>query len=264
MRFKQPILKKLGLLFIVFAIVVPALILAEATNDLPSWNLFKNTTRELWPRQSNGTVASTSMCFTNFSTSTDYFIPNKTQKEIESFIFNLPPNVTQTTPCCANTVCDSAGTETYLNCIDCPAPSCGDSTCDPSEIGNCTADCPDAKTLDFCHALEDCPNDHCTASPECVNNGCAALTLWNNTVYHTPCVVADCDAFGDESRCMNAGCQWYAGNQINPSQCHYADFAFYSDGAECRSDGWVWSYKSDQTTCTDDSNNTECECLPTN
>lgn len=84
---------------------------------------------QLQPRLPNQALSSFPTCFKNLSNN-NYFIPNKTAPEWDSFMYNLPPGVSQTN-CCGDGVCDNG--ETTANCPD----DCGnyDPNCDSSPAG---------------------------------------------------------------------------------------------------------------------------------
>lgn len=96
------------------------------------YTLPKNTeisSSHFWPRLPNNSTSSFPACFKNLSNNS-YFIPNKTAPEWDSFMYNLPPGVSQTN-CCGDGVCDNG--ETTANC----ANDCGnyDINCDSSPAG---------------------------------------------------------------------------------------------------------------------------------
>lgn len=77
--------------------------------------------------------------------------------------------------CCGDGTC--GGAENSDNCaIDCPAPYCGDSNCDPGEECSCFDDCPRLATeVDLCNdgidndcdGNADCDDSDCSGDPAC-------------------------------------------------------------------------------------------------
>lgn len=71
---------------------------------------------EFKPRLPDSTLSSFSLCFKNVSNE-DYFIPNRTSPEWESFMSSFPNGVSQTN-CCGDGICGNG--ETTANCsVDC-------------------------------------------------------------------------------------------------------------------------------------------------
>ena len=111
------------LLFIM--IIVSLLILFIASSGVKADNpaglfyqLYKQTptSAHFKPRLPDSSLSSFSACFKNVSNE-DYFIPNKTSPEWESFMSKMPTGASQTN-CCGDGICGSG--ETTANCpVDC-------------------------------------------------------------------------------------------------------------------------------------------------
>lgn len=135
MNFKKNnlLLYLLALVFIVILFIVLRIVNAQIpSDDYDYYSLTKETlvsSDRFFPRLPNNSTSSFPACFKNLS-SNSYFIPNKTAPEWDSFMYNLPPGVSQTN-CCGDGVCDNG--ETTANCAD----DCGnyDINCDSSPAG---------------------------------------------------------------------------------------------------------------------------------
>ena len=121
MNIKKFILKKWYLFFCLLVIAVPVTIFAIS---LSSYAVTSGVSKMLiWPRQSNGSVgSSTALCVSNASTN-NYFVGNTYKSEIDSFVTNKPSGVSISN-ICVDGSCNSGETcqNNSQDCGPCSSP----------------------------------------------------------------------------------------------------------------------------------------------
>lgn len=138
----------IGLIVVFFS--VSLVFLVKAQQDVfVSYTLLKNTQDfKINVRQENGTVAVIARCIDNVGP-INYFIPNKTKREIDSFLarlFNGTVSGVSFDNICINGACNTDdGENAQNNPDDCSTSYCGDSVCNSNETCAC-ADCPACQT----------------------------------------------------------------------------------------------------------------------
>lgn len=117
-----------GLIVLFFSTALVFLVKAQVGQEY-FFRVNSASTTQTLPRLPNQAVSSFPICLQNLSNK-DYFAPNKTSPEWESFMNNLPAGVYQTN-CCGDEICDMG--ETTSDCPD----DCGtyESNCDSSPEG---------------------------------------------------------------------------------------------------------------------------------
>lgn len=138
----------IGLIVLFFSVSLIFLVRAQE-GEQPFYTLLKYTQDfKINVRQENGTVAVIAQCIDNVGP-ISYFIPNKTKREIDSFLarlFNDTVSGVSFDNICINGSCDNSDGETAQNNPDDYSTSyCGDSVCNSNETCAC-ADCPTCQT----------------------------------------------------------------------------------------------------------------------
>ena len=127
-------------ILIIFALTLP---LVSFGSSLEYFRLssgvkeFFKTVSDRGQRQTNTSVADYNI--TN-NCGLDYFAPNNSKLEWDSFLANKPSCLVQTYASCGDAICQATH-ETYSNCSSDCAPVCGDGFCAGEDCVTCTDDC---------------------------------------------------------------------------------------------------------------------------
>jgi uncharacterized protein (TIGR02145 family) len=183
MKLKKFIFKHRYLFLIILAIVIPAAILASLTYE--SYTLNKNNAIAIRTRQSdNSTLSSSAICTINTS-NFNYFVPNKTFNEINSFLTHLPSGVAVGSGCCIDGICDGAAGENCNNCFADCGSCCSGSLTDTRDgktypMIRINTQCWMGKNLDYGTQINVsvAESDNGIAEKHCYNDSSASCTIF--------------------------------------------------------------------------------------